>query len=54
MKGLYSLTSASARREFGVTEIAALDEFFLPQSERVKALYTRASLAGQHVIVAMT
>ncbi|MFN3911303.1 DUF1877 family protein [Hyphomonas sp.] len=31
-----------------------LDEFFLPQLERVKAFYNRAALAGQRVLVVMT
>ncbi|MBP7704308.1 MAG: DUF1877 family protein [Caulobacter sp.] len=32
-------------------EETELDEFYLPQLERLKALYNRAAAAGQHVVV---
>ena len=35
-------------------EETELDEFYLPQLARVRALYNRATKAGQHVVVVMS
>ena len=38
----------------GDCEATELDEFYLPQLERLKALYNRAASAGQHVVVVIS
>lgn len=62
---LNGLEEAWLRARFDVAEMDALampadcepselDEFYLPQIERLKALYARAAQAGQHVVVVIS
>jgi len=62
---LHTINEGDLRKRFDIKEIVALglpgdgenselDEFYLPQLNRIRTLYERAADAGQYVVVAMS